>query len=114
MRINYFVPLLMSVAFMIIGAVLPTIMPSVGVEWKYLSLAVGVALLVATYAIAKAGSSASQTRGGRGGESSAPGANADAEGGSGGNANGGLGGDGGSALATGKGARAKGGAGGTG
>jgi hypothetical protein len=114
MRINFFTPLLMSVAFLIFGAVLPTIMPTVGVEWKYASLAVGVALLVATYFVAKNGSSTSQTRGGRGGKSSAPGENADAEGGAGGNANGGIGGDGGSALASGKGARAKGGAGGSG
>ena|SRR5471032_1674132 len=114
MRINFFVPLLMSAAFLIFGAVLPTIMPTVGVEWKYASLAVGVALLVATYFVAKNGSSTSRTRGGRGGKSSAPGENADAEGGAGGNANGGIGGDGGSALATGKGARAKGGAGGSG
>jgi len=113
-RINYFVPLLMGAAFLIFGAVLPTLIPDVNVNWKYASLAVGVALLVIAYFVAKNDSPTSHTHGGRGGKASAPGENATAEGGEGGNANGGIGGDGGSARASGKGSRAKGGAGGAG
>lgn len=114
MRINYVLPLLMGIAFLIFGMVFPTLMPTMSDEWKYGLLAVGVVLLLISYLVARLGSTASPSYGGSGGKGIATGEDSDAIGGAGGNANDGIGGNGGNARATGKGARARGGAGGSG
>jgi hypothetical protein len=114
MRINYVLPLLMGIAFLIFGMVLPTLMPTMSDEWKYGLLTVGVVLLLISCLLARFGPTAPSSYGGSGGNGIATGEDSDAIGGAGGKANGGIGGKGGDARATGKGARAKGGAGGSG
>lgn len=104
----------MGIAFLLFSVVLPLIIPAVDQNWAYGLASVGVFLLVASFIVAKSGSTQLRARGGRGGKAIASGEEADAVGGAGGNANGGIGGNGGNARATGKGARAKGGAGGAG
>lgn len=114
MRINYVIPLIMGGAFLIIGLVLPALLPDISLVLKWGLLAGGLILLIAAYFIARAGSRESLSRGGQGGKAIATGESAEAVGGAGGKSNGGIGGNGGNARATGKGSRAKGGAGGTG
>lgn len=114
MRITYVLPLLIGIAFLIFGLVLPTLMPRMSDAWKYGLLGVGVVLLLVSYLVARFSSTTPSSRGGKGGKGIATGEDSDAIGGAGGDANGGIGGNGGNARATGKGARARGGAGGSG
>lgn len=114
MRKNWVLPVMISVAFFALAWALPSISPHVEHIWRYCIAAVGFAILVISYFIARNVPAEPLPQGGRGGEASAPGEGAEAVGGAGGNANGRLGGDGGSAVAAGKRSRAKGGAGGSG
>lgn len=112
--ITYWVPLILGVAFAILGAILPKYIESLPSWFRYAAIILALLLVVLSGALAYWGMGSELPRGGRGGSAKVSGDDNEAVGGRGGDAGQGDGGDGGKAVARGNRSVAKGGAGGKG
>ena len=111
---TYWIPLALSVAFLILGLMLPSYVANLPSWVQQAAIALSVVLIVAALALAYAQKSKDAAQGGRGGSARVSGEDSNAIGGAGGDAGRGAGGDGGNALAKGRRSLARGGSGGKG